>query len=50
MKVSDDPRKEKRLGNFPGSPVAKTLPSNVVGAALIPGQGISCHILCSKGK
>ena len=39
MKISDDPRKDKRLGNFPGSPVVKTLPSSVVGAALISGQG-----------
>ena len=41
MKVSDDPRKEKRLGNFPGSPVAKTLPSNVVcsGGSFDPWSG-----------
>ena len=37
MKVSDDPRKEKRLGNVPGSPVVKTPPSNVVGAGLCFG-------------
>ena len=28
-----------RLGDFPGSPVVKTLPSNAEGAGLIPGRG-----------
>ena len=31
--------KESEKGNFPGGPVVKTLPSNAVGAGLIPGWG-----------
>ena len=28
------------LGDFPGGPVVKTLPSNAGSAGLIPGQGV----------
>ena len=31
--------KEKKKGNFPGSPIVKTLPSNAAGVGLIPGLG-----------
>ena len=34
-----DVRVFKRCWDFPGSPVVKTLPSNVPGVGLVPGQG-----------
>ena len=37
-----------KLGDFPGGPVVKTLPSNAGGAGSIPGQEAESHILCGQ--
>ena len=34
----DDRKKTKKIGNFPGGSVVKTLPSNAGAEDLIPGQ------------
>ena len=31
-------KRKKKIGNFPGGPVVKTLPSNAGAEGLIPGQ------------
>ena len=42
---------ELTLGDFPGSPVVKTLPSNARGVDLIPGQGVRIpHALWPKNQ
>ena len=41
--------KKETTGNFPGSPVVTTLPSNAGGVSSIPGQGAKVtHILWPK--
>ena len=44
-------KKKKDSKDFPGSPVAKTLPSNAGGAGSIPGRGAKIpHALQPKNK
>ena len=46
-----DVRVFKRCWDFPGSPVVKTLPSNVPGVGLVPGQGAKIpHALRPKSQ
>ena len=37
-------KKKENIGDFPGSPVVKTSPSNVGGAGSIPGWGVRSHM------
>ena len=39
MNMLDQLLEKKKRGDFPSSPVAKTLPSNTGGTGSIPGQG-----------
>ena len=38
------------LGDFPGGPVVKTLPSNARGVGLIPGRGGGEDPTCDPGQ
>ena len=43
--------KRHTMGDFPGSPVVKTSPSNAGGMGLIPGQGAKIpHASCPKNQ
>ena len=39
-----------KLGDFPGSPVVKTSPSNAGGAGLIPDWELRSHTPCGENK